>query len=147
MADSNVTQQFLAYDFDRDEVYQQGLAGIIAGGALSEKSDAEKADVLRRAPLFYFNRKFSQSLNLEDVKLYEEKISQQDTGSPEEPATKEPRTLTFAELKELIEQGKTDQIPNNRVIPNDLNPANPSQSTASLRRKPWETDRVAEETA
>lgn len=32
----------------------------------------------------------------------------------------EPRTLSFAELKELIEQGKTDQIPNNRVIPNDL---------------------------
>lgn len=32
----------------------------------------------------------------------------------------EPRVLTFTELKELIEQGKTDQIPNNRVIPNVL---------------------------
>lgn len=30
-------------------------------------------------------------------------------------------TLTFAELKDLIEQGKTDQIPNNRVIPEALN--------------------------
>lgn len=30
------------------------------------------------------------------------------------------RTLTFAELKALIEQGNTDQIPNNRVIPNEL---------------------------
>ena len=32
----------------------------------------------------------------------------------------EPRTLSFAELKTLIEQGKTDQIPNNRDIPNEL---------------------------
>jgi hypothetical protein len=31
-----------------------------------------------------------------------------------------PRTLSLAELKELIEQGKTDQIPNNKIIPNDL---------------------------
>ena len=38
-----------------------------------------------------------------------------------EASVDEPRTLSFAELKELIEQGKTDQIPNNRVIPNDLN--------------------------
>lgn len=35
-------------------------------------------------------------------------------------AGEEPRVLTFTELKELIEQGKTDQIPNNRVIPNVL---------------------------
>jgi len=33
----------------------------------------------------------------------------------------ESRTLTFAELKELIEQGKTDQIPNNRPIPEAIN--------------------------
>ena len=32
----------------------------------------------------------------------------------------EPRALSFAEIKELIEQGKTDQIPNNRVIPDEL---------------------------
>jgi hypothetical protein len=32
-----------------------------------------------------------------------------------------PRTLTFMEIKELIEQGKTDDIPNNRIIPDILN--------------------------
>jgi len=31
------------------------------------------------------------------------------------------RILTFAELKELIESGKTDQIPNNKVISEALN--------------------------
>ena len=32
----------------------------------------------------------------------------------------ETRILTFAELKVLIEEGKTDLIPNNRVIPETL---------------------------
>jgi len=50
----------------------------------------------------------------------------------------ESRTLTFAELKELIEQGKTDQIPNNRQIPEVINDAPPSASTAPSRKKPWE---------
>lgn len=40
----------------------------------------------------------------------------------------EKRVLTFAELRSLIEQGKTDNIPNNKIIPDILNvsgPANP----------------------
>ena len=31
------------------------------------------------------------------------------------------RTLTFTELQTLIEQGKTDEIPNNKHIPDALN--------------------------
>ena len=38
-----------------------------------------------------------------------------------DPSTQdEPRILTFAQLKALIEQGRTDEIPNNKVIPNVL---------------------------
>jgi len=37
------------------------------------------------------------------------------------PAADESRTLTFAELKDLIEEGKTDQIPNNRYISEAIN--------------------------
>jgi len=33
----------------------------------------------------------------------------------------DPRILTFAELKDLIETGQLDQIPNNKVIPDGLN--------------------------
>ena len=33
----------------------------------------------------------------------------------------EERVLSFAELKELIEQGKTDQIPHNKKIPDVVN--------------------------
>ena len=32
-----------------------------------------------------------------------------------------PRTLTFAELQSLVEQGKTDEIPNNKHIPDTIN--------------------------
>jgi hypothetical protein len=41
--------------------------------------------------------------------------------SAEEPlAPEEPQTLTFAQLKALIEQGRTDEIPNNKHIPDVL---------------------------
>jgi hypothetical protein len=73
------------------------------------------------------------------------------------PTTSEFRTLTFAELKDLLEQGKTDQIPNNKHIPEAINAspdllwspssltnynlsqnAPPSESMAQARKKPWE---------
>jgi hypothetical protein len=37
------------------------------------------------------------------------------------PAAEESRALTFAGLKDLIERGKTDQIPNNKHIPEAIN--------------------------
>lgn len=37
------------------------------------------------------------------------------------PLDDESRVLTFAELQELIETGKVDQIPNNKIIPEALN--------------------------
>jgi hypothetical protein len=37
------------------------------------------------------------------------------------PILETPRTLTFAELQTLIEQGKTDEIPNNKHIPDVIN--------------------------
>ena len=36
-------------------------------------------------------------------------------------ATDEDRVLTFTELKELIESGNVDKIPNNKIIPETLN--------------------------
>jgi hypothetical protein len=35
--------------------------------------------------------------------------------------TPKTQTLTFAELQTLIEQGKTDEIPNNKHIPDAIN--------------------------
>ena len=36
------------------------------------------------------------------------------------PTEETPRILTFSELQELITQGKTDQIPNNKIIPDAI---------------------------
>lgn len=44
-----------------------------------------------------------------------------DNPEPSLAPADESRTLSFAELKALIEEGKTDEIPNNRQIPNELN--------------------------
>jgi hypothetical protein len=41
--------------------------------------------------------------------------------APESSSSGEPTILTFTQIKELIEQGKTDLIPNNRHIPDALN--------------------------
>jgi hypothetical protein len=43
------------------------------------------------------------------------------TLSKKEEIDAEPHILTFAEIKELIETGRLDQIPNNKTIPNALN--------------------------
>ena len=61
-------------------------------------------------------------VDLEDVKNYQTSLNgASDSGSGlSVTSSEEPATLTFAQLKELIEQGKTDQIPNNRTIPNEL---------------------------
>jgi hypothetical protein len=80
-----------------------------------------------------------------------------------QPNSDEPRILTFADLQALIESGREDLIPNNKIIPDTLNvrlefglsfrffdgvflqDAPPSQSTAPVRKKPWELAGVSQE--
>jgi hypothetical protein len=79
-----------------------------------------------------------QSINIEDVqdhvlaghgtKAASTIPLESNANSVTEMAAEEPRVLSFAELKELIEQGKTDQIPNNRIIPDELSVCNVSPS-------------------
>ena len=47
-------------------------------------------------------------------------LTMQSTEGAAEP-NDESRVLTFAELKELIETGNVDKIPNNKIIPERLN--------------------------
>ncbi|EIW80023.1 hypothetical protein CONPUDRAFT_166644 [Coniophora puteana RWD-64-598 SS2] len=167
----SLVQHFLAYPFSTDQVYQQGLSAILTDDILAGKSDAEKAELRRRAELFYFNRNFGTSLTLEDIQAHEAAVASarnhispaagfdgttaastgseasaqqvgsephQHQGGPEGRDTGEERALTFAELKALIEEGKTDGIPNNKVIPDVIHEGAPSQSSAPVRKKPWE---------
>ena len=60
------------------------------------------------------------SLTVDDITSVNGTSATSSELSSSEVEESEARTLTFTELKELIESGKTDQIPNNRHIPNDL---------------------------
>ncbi|KZT01343.1 uncharacterized protein LAESUDRAFT_664186 [Laetiporus sulphureus 93-53] len=140
---------FFTYPFAEDAGFQEGLKHIIADGVFEANPDEVKTDILRRSKVFYFNRVTGSFTTVDDVLQREQELaSSMQTPSaqhlqPSAPKTtedaNEPRTLTFAELKLLIEQGKTDQIPNNRLIPDKLNEAQPSHSTTNARKKPWET--------
>ncbi|KAH8077719.1 hypothetical protein BXZ70DRAFT_902133, partial [Cristinia sonorae] len=145
---TNSAEAFLEFPFDADESYQQGLSGIIANGALEGKTDADREAILLRSRLFYYNRLTGGSLTPEDVQEYRKShpptttFGLENNASELQSETVPPRTLSFAELKALIESGRTDQIPNNRHIPNDLHASAPSASTAPARQKPWERKQV-----
>lgn len=138
---------FFTFPFSSDEVYQQGLADLLAHGALGGKPDVERVEIILRTQLFYFNRVAGQNLTVEDVRSHQNTVDSQNLTETIDlsPLSSnygdgEARLLTFAELTMLIEQGKTDNIPNNKVIPEMLNDAPPSTSIALVRKKPWEVD-------
>ncbi|VDB96644.1 unnamed protein product [Peniophora sp. CBMAI 1063] len=133
MSQSEILAQYAAHPFDTDEGYQQGLSTILSSGALDQLPDEEKAHMLRRTRVFYFNQVTGSYLSEEDARRTEQSVS-----SPAEPPAEEPRALSFAELQELITLGKTDQIPNNKQIPDVLSEAAPSVSVEQPRKKPWE---------
>ncbi|TFK53179.1 hypothetical protein OE88DRAFT_1734125 [Heliocybe sulcata] len=149
-------RMFLSYPFAEDQTYQQGLASILSANSLEDKSEDEKESLLMQSQIYYFNR-FSPfntsiaqtSITLDDVRALQCSLSSASAAPSvaaevEQPtcttvfAPEEMQTLSFAELKELIEQGKTDQIPNNKVITDALNTAPPSESQSQPRKKPWE---------
>jgi hypothetical protein len=95
---------------------------------MSGKTDVEKAETILRTQLFYFNRMAGQNLAIEDVRSHQNTVNSQNITvttdlSPlsSNSGTGEARLLTFAELTMLIKQGKTDDIPNNKFIPETLN--------------------------
>ncbi|KAL7278273.1 hypothetical protein ACG7TL_008249 [Trametes sanguinea] len=152
---SDVVEQFIAYPFATDEDYQQGLAGILASGALEGRSEEERAEILLRSQVFYFNRRVGASLTMEDARRARQLGRQEPTQphgqvarastaeAPSDSREEEPQMLSFAQLKALIEQGRTDEIPNNKVIPNVLSSEAPSESKAPPRKKPWEVNAAA----
>jgi len=100
--------------------------------------------IVRRARVFYFNRMTGNSLTPESVAEHEPSLGAVPPAI--DPVTdfaaqghEETRFLSFTELRALIEEGKTDLIPNNRVISDALNNARPSESVTMPRKKPWET--------
>ena len=62
------------------------------------------------------------SITVEDTMRLNQLPSTSEATTEDNPsAADESRVLSFAELKSLIELGKTDQIPNNKHIPDAIN--------------------------
>ncbi|KAF8128923.1 hypothetical protein EV363DRAFT_385849 [Boletus edulis] len=138
-----VLDQFNSFPFSSDEAFQQGLSGILAHQSMNQMSDSQKSELILKTKIFYFNRVTGHNVSLEDGDTADLNRFRIHSGNecsqiPLGAEHGEMRILTFAELKSLIEQGKTDNIPNNKIIPNILNDGVPSESIAALRRKPWE---------
>ncbi|KAI9569334.1 hypothetical protein HD554DRAFT_2171489 [Boletus coccyginus] len=141
-----VLDHFHTFPFSSDEAFQQGLSGILAHESTSQIPDNERSELILKTKIFYFNRVTGHNISLEDIhqarctadlnRFHAQSGNEFRTSSGAEHG--EMRTLTFAELKSLIEQGKTDDIPNCNIIPDTLNDGVPSESTVPLRRKPWE---------
>jgi len=139
----DAAEAFRTFPFTTDQEYQAGLQSILASDTFKNGTDAEKEVTLRLSRVFYFNKVTGSSLTPEDALGFETSARVASTGrlaeqGHEQAAREEVPTLTFAELKALIEQGKTDGIPNNKLIPNTLNDAPPSESAGQIRKKPWE---------
>ncbi|THH12656.1 hypothetical protein EW146_g7488 [Bondarzewia mesenterica] len=126
---------------------KQGLESIISTGVVNGASDEEKEMILRRTRIFYFQRQTKGiTISEDDAKVAEELYSKSNSSGnaastssyQDASAVEEPRQLSFAELKELIEKGETDHIPNNKQIPDKLNDSAPSESIAPQKKKPWE---------
>ncbi|TEB32704.1 hypothetical protein FA13DRAFT_1754360 [Coprinellus micaceus] len=119
-------EQYAAFPFVQDTEYQKGLADIMLGWSFDKEPTTEtREEMLRRTRVFYFNKMTGNALTMDEARDYERR-------------SKAPRVLSFAELKELIESGRVDQIPNNKFIPEKLSEEAPSQSIAPARKKPWE---------
>ncbi|KJA23846.1 hypothetical protein HYPSUDRAFT_39372 [Hypholoma sublateritium FD-334 SS-4] len=132
---------YAEYRFDEDETYQQGLASILAGTALDPSATDEVRDeMIRKTRVFYFNKVKGYAVTLDEARACDLSLNPSEARTSGGPPSEddENRVLTFAELKELIETGNVDKIPNNKIIPEGLNDAPPSQSTAPSRKKPWE---------
>ncbi|EJU01667.1 hypothetical protein DACRYDRAFT_39017, partial [Dacryopinax primogenitus] len=139
---------FLAYPFDIDQEFQEGLQSILS----TAPPEAELSNTILRAQLFYFNRKTGLSLNPHELAASESSNKQEEAVETEksesqqvEPHTAAPPSagdapypLSFAQLAELIQSNRTDLIPNNDIIPNTVLEGQSSESRTPARRKPWE---------
>ncbi|KAH0831069.1 hypothetical protein J3R83DRAFT_13596 [Lanmaoa asiatica] len=137
--------QFHSFPFSSDEAFRQGLSGIFAHESMNQMPDNERSELILKTKVFYFNRVTGHNISLEDAQAgstadlnHFPAQSGNEYGQTSGAEHREIRVLTFAELKSLIEQGKTGNIPNNKIIPDTLNDGIPSESIAQSRRKPWE---------
>ncbi|RKO86568.1 hypothetical protein BDK51DRAFT_5637, partial [Blyttiomyces helicus] len=142
--DTEVFRAFLAYPFDTDAKFQQGLKTITAK---AEEDVARRAEDIEKAKWFFYS-KFVKPFDYTRFQTWRSTSSSTASSpstspapppesEPEGAADGEPRyPRSFHELCEMVARG--EPIPGIRTIPDKLNDAPPSVSVLGQRRKPWE---------
>jgi len=160
---SSIFESFAQYPFSSDPVFQSGLAHILeplAGKPEHETSEvigrakafyfskAAGVDIKWEDYVRYRDQQQQQQPRHTADGSATETQAQTQLDSRQDPSTSTsvsppvssagvggaPTPLSFAKLADLINSGQTHLIPNNDIIPNELNPAEPSLSRAQVRR-------------
>ncbi|ODV90876.1 hypothetical protein CANCADRAFT_113028 [Tortispora caseinolytica NRRL Y-17796] len=113
-------QAFEEYDFDNDEVFQNGLRLL----------DSSDPDTLAAAKIFYYSKKTAEPLTVEGYAHWKNTTNTNDSGKY--PAS-------FQDIAELILSGKA--VPGIKEVPSiELGEAAASSSSMSPKKKPWESN-------
>lgn len=150
---SHLYHQLDNYAWDDDQEFQGGLRAILA----STQDQAQLEHLTLRAKCYYYARKSGTKVDFDAYKRWVEggrengqssrlaEAEQQPTvAQPVQPPQQAdsgamgnaPRPATFAEICELIAEGKP--IPGIKDIPDTILEGQASESQATKRTKPWE---------
>jgi len=101
--------------------------------------------MLRRTRVFYFNKVTGNNITVDNAQEYESLSKPYMLSTSDSEERNNNSSLTFAELRGLIDSGNIALIPNNKIIPNRMNDGSPSESTLAPKRKPWEGATIMKE--
>ncbi|KIK68310.1 hypothetical protein GYMLUDRAFT_68180 [Collybiopsis luxurians FD-317 M1] len=89
------------------------------------------------------------TLSVEEVQAHEHNSAPKtssdyptDSTSGASATAESDNVLSFAQIKALIEAGKTDEVPNNKTIPSELNSISSSSTSSSSSKRPTAKGRV-----
>ncbi|XP_077369410.1 uncharacterized protein LOC144013917 [Festucalex cinctus] len=131
----SVFSRFDSYDFESDKRFQQGLQTLHAGGV-----SGKKANILD-AKLFFYNR-FVEPVDSTSYKAWSNSTSSvapQSRGDADGQTTEkseEVKSLSFAEVMRLVQEGK--DVPGVTKVDIQANNLSPTPSQMERICKPWE---------
>ncbi|KAK4550682.1 hypothetical protein LTR36_000261 [Oleoguttula mirabilis] len=145
--------QLDSYPWDDDQEFQGGLSAILG----SVKDPAQVEHLTLRAKCYYYARKAGTHVDFDGYKRWVELGGQEEgtnglsepgqselhdeleeTGSGDGGMVNAPKPASFAEICDMIAEGKP--IPGIKDIPETILEGQASESQTSRRKKPWEKD-------
>lgn len=151
---TSLFEQLDAYPWSEDNEFQGGLSAI-----LGSVQNPEQVDHLTlRAKCYYYARKAGTTVDFDGYKQWVEShrdrsvngsgltnaAAPAESGTGAGGITEAPKPASFAQIVELITEGKP--IPGIKDIPDTILDGQSSTSQAERRKKPWEKEAATEDT-